>query len=250
MIKKPILEKFVSCNETEVLLINGQEFVLKKINTKQAEYLDNYLEFFIENPLEFVPFLLEIVVDKQKVLKFIKGTFTEYDSHKITALLFAVCVDSLSIRPNSFDYTVSNTINDLIDNNTIIIRFISVLLNYGYKKSEIDEFSNNKIIRLALEEMYYRSKSECLLFIAELYNGLNMKYFKLLDETREKVIEKSKELRFEDMKVQGRFLQEFNRLIGMKTNQSQNKQQNIKMTTGTELREKIKQKKSFNDLPR
>ena len=31
MIKKPILEKFMSCSENEVLLIGDIEFVLKKI---------------------------------------------------------------------------------------------------------------------------------------------------------------------------------------------------------------------------
>lgn len=250
MIKKPILEKFMSCSENEVLLIGDIEFVLKKINTKQAEYLDTYLEYFIENPLEFVPFLLEIAVDKEKVRNFIKSFYTDYDENKIQAMLIAICVDSLNLRPTSFDYTISNSVQELLKNNSIIIRFISVLLSYGYKKSEIDEFSNNKIIRLALEEMYYRSKSECLLFIADLYSSLNMKYFKLFESVMPEVIKKANGLQFEDMKYRSSFLQKFNNLLDIKPTTTNNNQQNIKMATGEELREKIKQKKSFNDLPK
>lgn len=248
MIKKPILEKFMSCNENEVLLIGDIEFVLKKINTKQAEYLDNYLEYFIENPKEFVPFLLEIVVDKDKVKNFIKSLYTDYDEHKIQTLLMAICVDSLNLRPTSFDYTISNTVKDLFENNNIIIRFVTVLLNYGYKKSEIDEFSNNKIIRLALEEMYYRSKSECLLFLADLASSLNMKYFKIFETVVPEIINKANSIQFEDIKYRGAFLQKFNKLIGIESKTNNN--QNIKMATGEELRDKIKKKKSFNDLPR
>lgn len=250
MVKKPILEKFMSCNENEVLLIGDVEFVLKKINTKQAEYLDNYLEYFIENPKEFVPFLLEIAIDKEKVKNFIKSFYSDYDEYKIQTMLMAICVDSLNLRPTSFDYTISNSVKDLMKNNSIIIRFITVLLNYGYKKSEIDEFSNNKIIRLALEEMYYRSKSECLLFVADLINSLNMKYFKLFESIIPEIIEKANSLQFEDAKYRISFLQKFNNLMGITPNKTNNTNTNVKMATGEELREKIKQKKSFNDLPR
>lgn len=249
MIKKPILEKFMSCNENEVLIIGDVEFVLKKINTKQAEYLDNYLEYFIDNPLEFVPFLLEIVIDKEKTEMFLKTLYGEYDENRIRAMLYAICVDSLSMRPTSFDYTISNTIKDMLENNIIINKFISVLLRYGYKKNEIDEFSNNKIIRLSLEEMYLRSKSECLLFLASLISDLNLKYFKLLESLIPEIIKKANELQFEDIKYKSAFLQKFNELLNIKPNNNSN-QKDIKMTSGEELREKIKKKKSFNDLPR
>ena len=250
MIKKPILEKFMSCSENEVLLIGDIEFVLKKINTKQAEYLDTYLEYFIENPLEFVPFLLEIAVDKEKVRNFIKSFYTDYDENKIQAMLIAICVDSLNLRPTSFDYTISNSVQELLKNNSIIIRFISVLLSYGYKKSEIDEFSNNKIIRLCIEEMYLRDKTRCLTFLADFISRQEQNLFPLSYKALDIVKTRAEELIFRNPEERQAFLKDFYSALQSVVPQANNNTK-VKTKSIEDIRNEIKQKRSkVSDLPK
>lgn len=251
MIMKPLLEKFLSCSEVEVLRINNTDFALKKINTKQAEYLNAYFEYFMENPDEFKPFIMSITIeaDREKLKKFMESP------EKIRVLIHAICIESLSLRPKSLDYTFSNLVRDLLEYPTIINIFSSKLISYGYKKSEIDEFSNNKIIRLALEETYLRSKAECLLFIVKFINSMLDKpeSFPLSYKILETVKQKAEELTFIDAESREAFMKDFYSIIQFKGQPSNN--QNIKIKSAEEIRQEIrakqqKPKSRVSDLPK
>lgn len=174
MNKIPLLEKYKYCNDVEVIKIAEFEFVIKEINHIQSNYLHNYTEYFFNNPETFIPFLEEIIINKEILDKFINNEMLSYIERKnrILNLINAICVQCLSISPLSFDYTFANEIKSISENNLIINRFISVLISYGYKKSEINNFSNKKIIQLALEEMWIRSRSDTIIFIAEIISAV------------------------------------------------------------------------------
>lgn len=251
MTKLPVLEKFLSCNDVEVLIIQNTEFALKKINTKQAEYLNEFFEYFLDNPVEFVPFVMEIVVDKEKLKRFIT-TLKGYDENKLRALVYAICVQSLNLRPMSFDYTFSNEIKNVLSNFSIMNNFIKKLLLMGYKKSEIDEFSNNKIIRLTLEELFLRDRTECLLFILDMINVGSPELFPLLYQTIDLIRSSGEALRFANPNMKTEFKKEFESKLaglGVKIDKP-----TVTLKTPEQLREEIKlktkNKKSFNDLPK
>ena len=259
---RPVLEKFLSCNEVEVFVIGNTEFSLRKISTKQAEYLNRYYEYFKENPEEFLPFLRSLVIDIKKLETFLLNPNTgDYDNEKLLSFIHAVCIQATNLRPASLDYTLSNTINEMLDNSTVINRFIGVLVFYGYKKSEIDEFSNNKIIRLCLEEMWIRDKSDCILFIAEFVKMLPEDVLPLSNITMEKVIETAENLKFSDETKKQEFLNKLYNLTSSTTKENDkpvSKKQFVKTKSTKEIIEEAKakmnngkdEKSMFNNLPR
>lgn len=255
MIMKPVLEKFLSSGEVEVLRIAGEEFVLRKITTKQADFLNEYYEYFRYRPLEFLPFLNAIVldIDKNKLNNFLRDG-DRYDEEKISMFIYAICIQALNLRPLSLDYTFSNSVIDLLENSTIMNYFIKVLIGYGYKKSEVDEFSNNKIIRLSLEEMYLRNKADCLLFIARFISSLKAdeKAFPLTFNIIDNIYKKAKELYFssdanENEKLKGMFFNELNGYL-KSTNETNsiNNPTALKTKSNEEILEEIRRIKEKN----
>lgn len=250
---KPLLEKFLSCNEVEVLRIDGNDFALKKITTLQAEYLNNYYEYFMDNPLEFIPFLNAIVIeaDKTKLKNFLKNYGSDdYDISKIRGFIHAICIQSLNLRPISLDYALSFTIKDVIEQPSIMNKFIAQLIYYGYKKSEIDEFSNNKIIRLCIEEMYLRDKTECLIFLADFISKVKKDVFPLSYQVLDLIKERAESLVFRKPEERQNFLKAFYEVLQIKPENTNNKQ-SIKTKSIEEIRKEIAQKRSkVSDLPR
>ncbi len=251
---KPLLEKFLSCNEVEVLRIYDNDFSLRKITTLQAGYLNNYYEYFMDNPLEFIPFINAIVIDadKERLKKFLTNFDKEqrYDIGRIRSMIHAICIQSLNLRPISLDYALSFTIKDTIEAPSIINRFISQLIYYGYKKSEIDEFSNNKIIRLCIEEMYLRDKTQCLIFLANFINSIDSKLFPLSYNVLELVKERAESLVFRTPQEKQAFLKEFYEALGTAQKPSNNNTQ-VKTKSMEDIRNEIKQKRSrVSDLPK
>ena len=250
---KPLLEKFLSCNEVEVLRIDGNDFSLRKITTLQAEYLDNYYEYFMNNPIDFVPFVNAIVIetDRNRLKKFLTNYDKEerYDINKIRTMIHAICIQSLNLRPISLDYALSFSIKDVIERPSIINRFISQLIYYGYKKSEIDEFSNNKIIRLCIEEMYLRDKTECLIFLADFISRVDEKLFPLSYQVLDLIKERAESLVFRKPEERQNFLKEFYNILQMKA--PSNNTPKVKTKSIEDIRNEIKQKRSkVSDLPK
>lgn len=254
MILKPVLEKFLSSGEVEVLRIAGEEFVLRKITTKQADFLNEYYEYFRYRPLEFLPFLNAIVleIDRNKLKNFLQ-VGDKYDEEKISMFIYAICIQALNLRPLSLDYTFSNSVIDLLENSTIMNYFIKVLIGYGYKKSEIDEFSNNKIIRLSLEEMYLRNKADCLIFIARFISSLKAdeKAFPLTFNIIDNIYNKAKELYFssdatENERLKGAFFTELNSYLKPEEKIQPVNNTTLKTKTNEEILEEIRRIKEKN----
>ena len=249
---KPLLEKFLSCNEVEVLRVDGNDFSLRKITTLQAEYLDNYYDYFMDNPLEFVPFVNAIVIetDRNRLEKFLKNYTDKYDMNKIRAMIHAICILSLNLRPISLDYALSFSIKDVIEQPSIINRFISQLIYYGYKKSEIDEFSNNKIIRLCIEEMYLRDKTRCLTFLADFISRQEQNLFPLSYKALDIVKTRAEELIFRNPEERQAFLKDFYSALQTVVPQANNNPK-VKTKSIEDIRNEIKQKRSkVSDLPK
>lgn len=256
---KPVLEKFLSCNEIEVLVIDKTEFAIRKINTKQAEYLNSFYEYFMDNPKEFMPFLETLVIDTKKLKKFLKvDTVSGPSEGRILALINAICIQATCLRPVSFDYSLSNAVKGILDNNTILNRFVGILITVGYKKSEIDEFSNNKVIRLALEELWIRSKSECIIFLLEFMNMSSKNTFPLTEKVIEEVLEFTETMIFSNEEQKVKFLSKVRELTNKSSteNNSNSKQstntQPAKMKSIDEILEAKNQreKEMFNRLPK
>lgn len=173
--KKPLKDKYLDINNIEVIRISTYEFTIKTINHNQAKYLDNFYQHFYNNPLEFIPFLEEVIVDKEELRKFLKDKRIGLpEEEKIKILVNSICVEVLSIRSKSFDYAFSNAIDNVINRRSIIDQFITVLIGFGYKKIEINNYSNLNIITLALEELFYRDKRDFLEFVSKILVGLNL----------------------------------------------------------------------------
>ena len=253
---KPLLEKFLSCNEVEVLKIDGYEFSLKKITTLQAEYLDNHYEYFMDNPMDFIPFANAIIIDSDRDR--LKKFLTDYEKtgkyipSKIQHLIHAICIQSLNLRPVSLDYALSFTIKDVIEHPSIMNRFISQLIYYGYKKCEIDEFSNNKIIRLCIEEMYLRDKTQCLLFLVNFIRIVDERVFPLSYKVIDIIKERAESLVFNSPEERQAFLKDFYTALGEKEkNENPLNKQPVKMKSIEDIKKEIAQKRSrVSDLPR
>ena len=230
MSKIPLVEKYKYCNEVEIILIGEQEFVIKEINHIQSNYLHHYTEYFFNNPETFLPFLDEIIINKDDLYKFLgnKNNKIEY-RNKLLNLINAICIQCLSISPISFDYTLSNEIKSISDNNLVINRFITILISNGYKKNEINNFSNKKIMQLALEELWIRSKTDCFVFIAEIITCVrNYKkqlplsydeFINVYNEWKDKIIFYSDE--DQNSKAKFEFINKINNILNEKTDENQ-----------------------------
>lgn len=264
MNKIPLLEKYKYCNDVEVIKIAEFEFVIKEINHIQSNYLHNYTEYFFNNPETFIPFLEEIIINKEVLDKFINNEMLSYIERKnrILNLINAICVQCLSISPLSFDYTLANEIKSISENNLIINRFISVLISYGYKKSEINNFSNKKIIQLSLEEMWIRSRSETIIFIGEIISAVTNyekqlpisfdEFNSIYNYWKDKIKFYSDEV--QDSKARFEFNKNINNLFNKNVVSENKSQHNYSKKSLTEIKaeqEEIqRQRKLLNSLPK
>ena len=175
MLKKPIFEKFISEKNVEVLVVEGFRFCINHISHKQAQFLNEFVDYFYSNPTEFLPYLKELISNYEVVEVFLakkNPLLDDRDKHYI--LVNIICREVLGIRTKSFDYIVYNAVKEITENRNALVTFISTLIGFGYKKSEIDKFSNVEIIRLALEEIYYRDVFEFCDFVGGLVSRTNL----------------------------------------------------------------------------
>lgn len=205
--KKPIRDKFKDINSIEVIKIGEYEFSIKPINHNQAKYLDNFYDYFYENPESFLPFLDEVILNKDDVEHFFENPkIGLHKTERIKILVNSVCVEALSVRPKSFDYAFTNAVTTIIERRNIMDQFITVLIGFGYKKHEINNFSNLNIITLALEELFYRDKTDFLEFVSKIIGGVELPLIKTL---------KSIVMNYMgDIKLQENDAQTFNDILG------------------------------------
>lgn len=175
MLVKPVFEKFKNINKNEVVkLLNDFIMPVKSLNTVQSNYLNTHYAYFYDNPEEFYVFAKEIIVN-DKLEEFLKFKYLNIAREtKLRILINTICVEILSLKPKSFDYSFYCAVNQIIDNRNIIGEFISILIGFGYKKITIDELSNQRIITLALEEMFFRDKKEFIIFVARTISTINL----------------------------------------------------------------------------
>lgn len=189
---KPVFEKFKNINKNEVVkLLNDFIMPIKSLNTIQSNYLNIHYAYFYDNPEEFYSFAKEVVVDQELLDEFLLHKYKNINrENKLRILVNTICVEILSLKPKSFDYSFYSAVKQIIDNKSIIGEFISILIGFGYKKIEIDELSNERIIILALEEMFFRDRKEFITFVSativsvnlELSNSLKTTVIEFLDK--------------------------------------------------------------------
>ena len=181
-----ILEKFKELEKFEkrIFVLNNKNFIVsvKPLTIKQMNFfLTEYTELSSKSTAsDFFDFLNEIFIFESKedaevllnnqetIDKLFEWLFREY-------LYFN---DFKSVFKKGFLKVEKESNSDFIS-------FFKILVNYGYKVSELEKLTSKEIVNLALKEKKYRGSKEYYEFIKEIGNLL--KDEEILDIVKEEL---------------------------------------------------------------
>lgn len=240
---KPVFEKFKSNGESSVFKYKDYTFEIKPVTHLQAKFLNENYDYFYENVREFHKYIDFLLINKDEIKRFYDTPISSVSrSDKTKMLLNMICIETPGIRVHSFDYNFHGALKGVLKERTIINQFIEILISFGYKKLDIDGLSNFRIIKLGLEEMYYRDKGDFLHYVAVIFSRDNLKLTKNL---KQDILDLLNELELEDLELHKAIL---NLVEGRDKPQPVKSKENVpyKLERATSSN---KEKNSFSKIP-